>query len=180
MPRAFWIPAVLALALTTAALAAEPSRHVAVRAGRLIDGSEAQPIRDAVILIEGDRITAAGHGITIPAGYEVVDLSHSTVLPGLIDCHTHITSQSGNYYEDLFRRSPIDNAVVAHVFARRTLEAGFTTVRDVGSREFIDVALRDAINRGDVVGPRMLVATMAVGATGGHNDLSEGGSGGEG
>jgi imidazolonepropionase-like amidohydrolase len=172
MPRAFWIPFVLVFALTTGALAAEPPRHVAVRAGRLIDGTEAAPIPNAVILIEGDRITAVGPGLAIPAGYEVVDLSHSTVLPGLIDCHTHITSQSGNYYEDLFRRSPIDEAVVAHVFARRTLEAGFTTVRNVGAREFIDVALRDAINRGDVVGPRMLVATMAVGATGGHNDLS--------
>jgi imidazolonepropionase-like amidohydrolase len=172
MPRAFWIPSVLALALTSATLAAEPPRHVAVRAGRLIDGTDSAPILNAVILIEGDRITAVGPGLAIPAGYEVFDLSHSTVLPGLIDCHTHITSQSGNYYEDLFRRSPIDSAVVAHVYARRTLEAGFTTVRDVGSREFIDVALRNAINRGDVVGPRMLVATMAVGATGGHNDLS--------
>ncbi|HEX3554120.1 MAG TPA: amidohydrolase family protein [Thermoanaerobaculia bacterium] len=172
MPRAFWIPSVLALILTTAALAAEPPRHVAVRAGRLIDGSDSPPIRDVVILIEGDRITAVGPGLAIPAGYEVVDLSRSTVLPGLIDCHTHITSQSGNYYEDLFRRSPIDEAVTAHVYARRTLEAGFTTVRNVGAREFIDVALRDAINRGDVVGPRMLVATMAVGSTGGHNDMT--------
>ena len=123
MPRAFWIPAVLALALTSAAVAAETPRHVAVRAGRLIDGSDAPPIRDAVILIEGDRITAVGPGLAIPAGYEIIDLSHSTVLPGLIDCYTHITSQSGNYYEDLFRRSPIDNAVVAHVYARRTLVA---------------------------------------------------------
>src|SRR4051812_47851091 len=121
MPRAFWIPAVLVFVLTSAAVAAaaETPRHVAVRAGRLIDGGEAAPIRDAVILIEGDRITAVGPGLAIPEGYGVVDLSRSTVLPGLIDCHTHITSQSGNYYEDLFRRSPIDNAVVAHVFARR-------------------------------------------------------------
>ncbi|HSS50481.1 MAG TPA: amidohydrolase family protein [Thermoanaerobaculia bacterium] len=172
MPRTFWIRAVLALALTSPSLAADPPRHVAVRSGRLIDGTDAAPIRNAVILIEGDRITAVGAGLAIPAGYEVVDLSRSTVLPGLIDCHTHITSQSGNYYEDLFRRSPIDEAVTAHVYARRTLEAGFTTVRNVGAREFIDVALRDAINRGDVVGPRMQVATMAVGSTGGHNDLT--------
>jgi len=175
MPRSFWIPAVLALALASPslpALAADPPRHVAVRAGRLLDGTDAALIRNAVILIEGDRITAVGAGLAIPAGYEVVDLSRSTVLPGLIDCHTHITSQSGNYYEDLFRRSPIDEAVTAHVYARRTLEAGFTTVRNVGAREFIDVALRDAINRGDVVGPRMQVATMAVGSTGGHNDLT--------
>jgi imidazolonepropionase-like amidohydrolase len=151
---------------------ASPPRIVAVRAGRLIDGQGGAPIRDAVILIQGDRITAVGPGLPIPAGAEVVDLSRRTVLPGLIDCHTHLTSQSGDYYEDLFRRSPIDLAVVAHVYARRTLEAGFTTVRDVGASEFIDVALRNAIDRGDVVGPRMQVATLAVGSTGGHNDLS--------
>jgi imidazolonepropionase-like amidohydrolase len=171
--------AALALALLPlsglAAATPEPARApriVAVRAGRLIDGQGGPPIRDAVILIQGDRVTAIGPGLTIPAGAEVVDLSKKTVLPGLIDCHTHITGQSGDYYEDLFRRSPIDLAVVAHVYARRTLEAGFTTVRDVGASEFIDVALRNAINRGDVVGPRMLVATLAVGSTGGHNDLS--------
>jgi imidazolonepropionase-like amidohydrolase len=150
----------------------EPARRLAVRAGRLIDGTGAAPVRDAVILIEGDRITAVGPGLSIPPGTEVLDLSHSTVLPGLIDCHTHITGQSGNYYDDLFRRSPIDIAVTAHVYARRTLEAGFTTVRDVGASEFIDVALRNAIDRGDVVGPRMQVATLTVGATGGHSDLS--------
>jgi imidazolonepropionase-like amidohydrolase len=181
MPRAVWISSVLAFVLAAGALAAETPatppekpepRRIAVRAGRLIDGTDAPPIRNAVILIEGDRITAVGPGLAIPAGAEVIDLSRSTVLPGLIDCHTHITHQSGNYYEDLFRRSPIDLAVVAHVYARRTLEAGFTTVRDVGASEFIDVALRNAIDRGDVVGPRMQVATMAVGATGGHNDLT--------
>src|SRR4029077_13305421 len=74
MPRAFWIPTVLALAITTASFAADPPRHVAVRAGRLLDATDAAPIRNAVILIEGDRITAVGAGLAIPAGYEVVDL----------------------------------------------------------------------------------------------------------
>ena len=176
MKRALWSLAGLALALlpfTALGAAPEPApRIVAVRAGRLIDGQGGPPVRDAVILIQGDRVTAAGSGLAIPAGAEVIDLSKKTVLPGLIDVHTHITSQSGDYYEDLFRRSPIDMAIVAPVYARRTLEAGFTTVRDVGASEFIDVALRNAINRGDVPGPRMLVATLAVGSTGGHNDLS--------
>jgi len=173
MKRALWSLAGLALALLSLAAAPEPApKVIAVRAGRLIDGQGGPPIRDAVILIQGDRVTAAGSGLAIPAGAEVIDLSRKTVLPGLIDCHTHLTQQSGDYYEDLFRRSPIDKAIVAPVYARRTLEAGFTTVRDVGAAEFIDVALRNAINRGDVVGPRMLVATLAVGSTGGHNDLS--------
>jgi imidazolonepropionase-like amidohydrolase len=183
MQRGPWILSCLTLVLLPFSLAAAPQpaqppppppppKLVAIRAGRLIDGRGGAPVRDAVILLAGDRITAVGPGLPIPAGVEVIDLSGKTVLPGLIDCHTHLTQQSGDYYEGIFRRSPIDLAVVAHVYARRTLEAGFTTVRDVGSSELIDVALRNAIDRGDVVGPRMQVATLAVGATGGHNDLS--------
>ncbi len=148
-----------------------PAR-VAIRAGRLIDGLGGAPITDAVILVDGERITAVGKGLAIPSGARVIDLSHSTVLPGFIDAHTHVTSQPENYLEDLFRKSPIDIAVMAHVYARRTLDAGFTTIRDVGAGEFIDVALRNAINRGDVAGPRMQVATLTVGSTGGHGDIS--------
>jgi imidazolonepropionase-like amidohydrolase len=125
-----------------------------------------------VVLIDGDRITAVGSGLAITPGTRVIDLGGATLLPGLIDCHTHITAQPGDYYEDLFRRSPIDYAVVAPVYARRTLEAGFTTIRDVGAAEFIDVALRNAINEGTIPGPRMLVATLTVGATGGHGDIT--------
>lgn len=147
-------------------------RRLAVRAGRLIDGRGGAPVSNAVILIEGERITAAGSGLTIPAGYEVIDLGSATVLPGLIDCHTHVTGQPENYYDDNFRKSAIDLAVTAHLYARRTLEAGFTTIRDVGAREFVDVALRNAINAGKIPGPRMQVATLTVGATGGHGDLN--------
>jgi imidazolonepropionase-like amidohydrolase len=147
-------------------------KRMAIKAGRLIDTKTGAVINNAFILIEGDKITAAGPNVTVPAEVEVIDLKDKTVLPGLIDCHTHITGQPGNYYEDIFRRSPIDVAVTAHIYARRTLEAGFTTVRDVGASEFIDVALRNAINRGDVVGPRMQVATLTVGATGGHGDTN--------
>ena len=98
-----------------------PPKRLAIRAGRLIDGKGGAPIPHAVILIEGERITAVGAGLAIPEGVEVMDLGRATVLPGLIDAHTHVTSQPTSYYEDLFRRSPIDVAVLAHVFARRTL-----------------------------------------------------------
>ena len=156
----------------TTITAGVPATRVAIRAGRLIDGLGGAPVTDAVILVENDRITAVGPGLAIPAGARVIDLSHATVLPGFIDAHTHVTSQPENYMEDLFRKSPIDVAVSAHVYARRTLDAGFTTIRDVGAAEFIDVALRNAIDAGKVVGPRMQVATLTVGSTGGHGDIT--------
>jgi imidazolonepropionase-like amidohydrolase len=150
-----------------------PKKVTVLKAARLLDGQGGTPLANAVVVIEDDRIARVGAGLPVPAGAEVVDLGSATLLPGLIDCHTHITGQPGeNYYVDIFRRSPIDGAVVAHLYARRTLEAGFTTVRDVGAGELIDVAMRNAINRGDMVGPRMQVATLAVSATGGHGDLS--------
>ena len=173
------LPLVLAIAALQAvpAVAQSPDsvsadRHLAIRAARLIDGRGGPPLQNAVILIDSARITAVGANLPIPSGTRVIDLGRATVLPGLIDCHTHITGgDPGDYYEGLFRRSPIDYAVAAPTFARRTLEAGFTTVRDVGAAEFIDVALRRAIDSGLVVGPRMQVATLTVGATGGHGDV---------
>ena len=124
------------------------------------------------ILIEGNRIKAVGAGLAVPAGARIIDLRGQTVLPGLIDCHTHITMQPENYYSDAFRKSPIDMAVTAHVYARRTLLAGFTTVREAGAAEYIDVALRKAIDAGQDPGPRIRAAGLAIGATGGHGDLN--------
>ena len=93
------------------------------------------------------------------------------MLPGLIDAHVHITGEStGNYYDTLFRRSFVDSAVLAHLYARRTLEAGFTGARSLGAAGFVDVALRNAIDRGDIPGPRLQVSTYYISSTGGHGD----------
>jgi imidazolonepropionase-like amidohydrolase len=170
-------PCLLVALLTVPAAAApeppaEAARVVPVRAGRLVDTAAGVVREKQDILIEGSVIKQVGSGLAAPANATVIDLSDRSVLPGLIDCHTHLTSQPESYYVDLFRRSPIDVAVTAHVYARRTLEAGFTAVRDVGASELVDVALRNAIEAGRVVGPRMKVASMGISATGGHGDLS--------
>jgi len=147
-----------------------PPARRAVRAKALLDVAAGRLVPRPVVLIEGDRIAAVGTDLAIPPGVEVVDLGSATLLPGLIDCHTHLTTT----YRFLVYGGPMHDAVTAHVHARETLEAGFTTVRDLWSKDFIDVALRDAINRGEVAGPRMLVATLAIGSTGGHNEDEQG------
>lgn len=144
-----------------------------LKAGKLIDTESGKLLENQTIIIAADTIQAVGTNLTIPKDATIIDLSNAVVLPGLIDCHTHLTSQpSGDYYGDLFRKSPVDYAVLAPGYAKKTLEAGFTTCRDVGAPSFVDVALRNAINNGDIPGPRLLVATLFIGSTGSHGDIN--------
>ena len=153
---------------------AVPAAHarVAYKAARLLDPVTGNTIANAVILVDHDTVVQVGSGLAVPRDVPVTDLGNVTLLPGLIDVHSHVTTTPTTYYEGIFRRSPMDDAVRAPTNAKRTLEAGFTTLRDVGAGEYLDVALRNAINAGDIAGPRMLVATMALSATGGHGDLN--------
>jgi imidazolonepropionase-like amidohydrolase len=148
---------------------AAASKTVVVRAGHLLDVKTGKTLSNQTIVIQGDKIASVGSDAQIPAGAEVVDLSNATVLPGLIDAHTHLTMTTNFGYSTLaisIPREALDGARNARV----TLEAGFTTVRNVGARGFTDVALRDAINAGDVPGPRMLVSGPPLSITGGHCD----------
>ncbi|HEX8136901.1 MAG TPA: amidohydrolase family protein [Pyrinomonadaceae bacterium] len=145
----------------------------AIRAAQLLDVKSGTLIRNAVVVIEGERISAVGAGLPIPAGATVMDLGDVTLLPGLIDCHTHLMAdiKDNDYGAMLLTQSQAYRALVGASNARRTLLAGFTSARDVENEGsgYADVALRDAINRGLVVGPRMKVATRAVAAVGQYN-----------
>ena len=146
-----------------------------VRAARLIDGTGSPPIAPAMVRVEGDRITAVGRTLPVPPGARVLDLGGATLLPGLIDLHTHLTSRMGVHWEDaLLSTTPGHDALWGARNARVTLIAGFTTVRDMGPTwPFVDVDLRDAIAEGAVPGPRMLVAGNYVSSTGGAGDARQ-------
>jgi imidazolonepropionase-like amidohydrolase len=148
-----------------------------IRAGRLFDSTGETTQSNMVIVVEGERIqkVAPAAEVTIPSGANVVDLTHATVLPGLIDCHTHISAppRSDHYAEIYnFKDTPFDAAFNGVTNARTTLLAGFTTIRDVGSLAFLAVDLRNEIDRGDLIGPRIVASGPAISITGGHGDLN--------
>jgi imidazolonepropionase-like amidohydrolase len=146
-------------------------KTVVIHAGRMLDVKTGKMLNDQTIVVQGDKITYVGavYDQFIPAGTTVIELRNSTVLPGLIDAHTHITFTPNFGYSRLAISVPRE-ALTGARNAKVTLEAGFTTIRNVGASGYADVALRDAVNAGDVPGPRMLVSGPALSITGGHCD----------
>jgi imidazolonepropionase-like amidohydrolase len=177
-------PALLA-ALAAAWLAAPPAIHAAtespppapetlvLKAAHLFDATDGTLRDGGVLVVRDGHIVSLGDGAP-PAGARVIDLGDATLLPGFIDSHTHLTDQyDKDYYHHFYNslmRFPAEQALYAALYARRTLQAGFTTVRNVGAQEFVDVGLRNAINAGVTEGPRMLTAVHGVGSPGGHFD----------
>jgi len=156
--------------------AASGTEVVVLKAARMFDGRGDTTVPNGVVIVESGRITAAGSGLPVPAGARVIDLGDATLLPGFIDAHVHLTGESSeDWYRaavEGLRRTVAEKAIRSTEYARRTLMAGFTTVRNVGAEDYIDVGLRNSINAGIVAGPRMLVATQALGARGGHCDTT--------
>jgi imidazolonepropionase-like amidohydrolase len=158
-------------------------KTIVLKAARLFDGKSKALVQNGVVIVQGNKIVDAGGNLSAPADAQVIDLGDATLSPGFMDGHTHLTADfSGNFAQrrlDELDLNVSEQAIIATTHARATVEAGFTTVRDLGSRfpaskECVDVALRNSINKGVVVGPRMLVATWGIGATGGHFDPTSG------
>lgn len=146
-----------------------------IKAGRLFDATSDTIKQNMVIVVRGDKVQKVGSAaeVAIPAGAEVIDLSRATVLPGLIDCHTHIGARADRWDEIYsFKDSPFHSAFTAVLNARKTIDAGFTTIRDVGSLPFLAVDMRRAITEGQIVGPRIVAAGPGISITGGHGDLN--------
>jgi imidazolonepropionase-like amidohydrolase len=163
-------------ALLAMAAAPAAARDLVIHAGRLIDGVGKAPRTQVSILIHDDRITSVEPGFLTPKGAEVIDLSTSTVLPGLIDDHVHITQgfHKGDPIHTAMTRTNFDDAIEATAYARDTLMAGFTSARDVGADTEVIVALKRAINADVIPGPRLWVAGTPLGPTGGHGDSANG------
>jgi imidazolonepropionase-like amidohydrolase len=145
-----------------------------LKSARLYDGKSDTMVSPGLVVVRGGRIDGVGSGLAIPAGSAVIDLGDATLLPGFLDAHTHLGwAYSASYDQremERMRKTSAELALDASVWVRKTLMAGFTTVRDLGSTDFIDIALRNAIRDGAILGPRMLVAVRGIGATGGHAD----------
>ena len=149
-----------------------------LKAARLFDGKNNTLMTPGIVVVTADKIVAVGPSASVPASAMVLEFGDATLLPGFIDAHTHLTFPYSDDYRqsklDTLQKSIAERALDASVSARVTLMAGFTTVRDVGSSDSLDVGLRNAIRNGDLPGPRMLVTVHALGSTGGHCDFEDG------
>ncbi len=184
MKRSLAVGAISALLSLTNTIAADTAPPViALKAARLFDGKSKTLLPNGIVVVEGNTITAAGSNVAIPDNAQIIDLGDATLSPGFMDAHTHLTfDYSGNYNELRLRMLDENISQLALEMipnAKATIEAGFTSVRDLGSgypnsHDFPDVSLRNAINKGILPGPRMLVATHGIGATGGHFDHTNG------
>jgi imidazolonepropionase-like amidohydrolase len=161
-----WVSAVVAAEPTA------PPETIVLKAAHVFESTGPALKDGGIVVVRGDRIVSVGG--TAPPGARVIDLGDATLLPGFIDAHTHLTLEFGkDYYHFVYNRLmrfPAEQALYGALYARRTLEAGFTTVRNVGAQDFVDIGLRNAINAGVTVGPRMLTAAHGIGSPGGHFD----------
>jgi imidazolonepropionase-like amidohydrolase len=175
--------ALIALSTASVADAQAPSgapalavRPVVLRAAHLFDGRSGRLDSPGLVVVQGKQIVGVGGGAAIPAGAEVIDLGDATLVPGFIDSHVHLVGEfnpdwAKGFYTAMLRL-PVEESFYAEANARRTLQAGFTTVRNVGAADFIDIGLRNAIDAGVADGPRILAAGHAIGSPGGHCDQS--------
>ena len=175
--------AAIVILLFSGVAASAADQTIVLKAARMFDGKSKSLTPNGVIVVQGDKIVDVGTNVAVPGDAKVIDLGDATLSPGFMDAHTHLTLDfSGDFNKRRLEQLDLnisEQAIRAVGYARTTVEAGFTTVRDVGSRfvssrEFVDVALRNAINKGVIIGPRMLVATKGIGATGGHFDPTGG------
>jgi len=171
-----WQSSLSLLALAALAAHACLAADIVIHAGTLIDGVAEAPRHNVSILVREGRIVAVAAGVTTPAGAQVVDLTHATVLPGLIDCHVHISARLPGRFNALEYRlthSALDRAFDGALFARRMLQQGFTSARDVGGGDET-AAVRDAIEAGKIPGPRLAISLEPLGPTAGHGDPHNG------
>jgi imidazolonepropionase-like amidohydrolase len=164
-----------ALAAHGADALVEP-QPIVLKAAHLFDGKSGNLTSPGLVVVTGTRITAVGPGAAVPANAQLIDLGDATLLPGFIDSHVHLTGESSaNPYRDFYEgmlRFPAEQSFYAERNAHKTLAAGFTTVRNVGASDWLDIALRNAIDKGVVQGPRVVAAAHAIGSPGGHCDQS--------